>query len=185
MDAFCMTWTIFIFVICFFIILLFTAAVAVIKNKAAGGSGGIGFPYQRGKPLFSAAERYFLGVLDQAVGPDHRVFGKVRIADLAAVKPGMGRHARQGALNRIAYKHFDFVVCRCSDFSVVCAVELNDQSHSSPRAQARDTLVGNVCRTIRLPLLTVPAKSSYSLQDVRAQFVAAISPAQQNIGSGR
>ncbi len=179
-----MTWTIFIFVICFFIILFFSVAIAVIKNNAAGGSGGIGFPYQRGKPLFSAAERSFLGVLDQAVGPDHRVFGKVRIADLAAVKPSLGRAARQGALNRIASKHFDFVVCRCSDLSVVCAIELNDQSHSSPRAQARDALVANVCRTIQLPLLMIPAKSSYSLQDVRAQFLAAMPPVQQSVHSG-
>jgi Protein of unknown function (DUF2726) len=179
-----MTWTIFIFVLSFFIILFFSVAIAFIKNNAVGGYGGIGFPYQRGKPLFSAAERSFLGVLDQAVGPDHRVFGKVRIADLAAVKLGLSRAAWQGALNRIAFKHFDFVVCRCSDLSVVCAIELNDQSHSSQRAQARDALVADVCKTIQLPLLVVPAKSSYSLQDVRAQFLSAISPAQHDIRSG-
>ena len=93
------------------VVLVFVAfiALAAIKIKQ-GGSGSVGFPYQPAKALFSAAERSFLGVLDQAVGSEHRVFGKVRVADVAMVKPGLGKSARQGALNRVAYKHFDFVV---------------------------------------------------------------------------
>lgn len=98
------------------------------------------------------------------------------MADVAAVKPGLGNSVRQGALNRIAAKHFDFVVCRTGDLSVVCAFELNDKSHSGQRAQARDELLANVCRAINLPLLTVPAKAGYSTQDVREQFLAALKP---------
>ena len=157
--------------------------LAALKNKQ-GGSGKLGFPYQPAKPLFSAAERSFLGVFDQAVGPEHRVFGKVRVADVAAVKSGLGNSARQGALNRIAAKHFDFLVCRSGDLSVVCAVELNDKSHASQRAQARDELLANVCRVINLPLLTVPAKAAYSPQDVRAQFLAAVEPAPVGVRVG-
>ncbi|MBC7943886.1 MAG: DUF2726 domain-containing protein [Burkholderiales bacterium] len=142
----------------------------------------MGFPYQPAKPLFSAAERSFLGVLDQAVGPDHRVFGKVRLADVATVKPGLGNSARQGALNRIALKHFDFVVCRASDLAVLCAVELNDKSHSSQRVQARDDLLVKVCQAINVPLLQVPAKQAYSAQALRSQFWAAIGSPQLGIG---
>lgn len=158
-------------------------ALAALKGKA-GGSAKVGFPYQPAKTLFSPAERSFLGVLDQAVGSEHRVFGKVRVADVAAVKPGLGNSARQGALNRIAAKHFDFVVCRVGDLAVVCAVELNDKSHSSQRAQARDDLLANVCRVIILPLLTIPAKAAYSAQDIRSQFLAAVehSPPGARVG---
>lgn len=162
-------------ILLFALVLMAFVVVAALKGKA-GGSGSVGFPYQPARPLFSAAERSFLGVLDQAVGSERRVFGKVRVADVAAVKPGMGNSARQGALNRIAAKHFDFVVCRTGDLSVICAVELNDKSHSSQRAQARDELLANVCRAINLPLLTVPAKAGYSTQDVREQFLAALKP---------
>lgn len=152
--------------------------VAALKNKQGGGAGSVDFPYLPAKALFSAAERSFLGVLDQAVGPEHRVFGKVRVADVAAVKLGLSRSAHQGALNRVAAKHFDFVVCRANDTAIVCAVELNDKSHSSQRAQARDNLLLNVCQAINLPLLTVPAKQAYSLQELRSQFIAAVSPPQ-------
>jgi len=81
--------------------------------------------------------------------------------------------ARQGALNRVASKHFDFVVCRLGDFSVLCAVELNDKTHSSKRGQARDEFVVGVCRAIGLPLLQVPAQRSYSVADIRVQLQAA------------
>ena len=158
-------------------------ALAALKHKQ-GSAGSIGFPYQPAKTLFSAAERSFLDVLDQAVGPEHRVFGKVRVADVAIVKPGLGKSARQGALNRIAYKHFDFVVCRASDLTVVCAVELNDKSHSSQRSQSRDDLLVKVCQAISLPLLTVPAKQAYSPQEIRSQFLAAISPPQVGASVG-
>ncbi len=160
------------------ILLLALVVIALViltplKSKQRGSAGTIGFPYQPAKVLFSLAERSFLGVLDQAVGADYRVFGKVRVADIAAVKPGLSKSARQGALNRVAQKHFDFIVCSARDLKIVCAVELNDSSHSSQRAQARDELLVKICQTINLPLLQIPAKQSYVLQELRAQFLVA------------
>lgn len=156
-----------------FVILIF-AVVVGLKIKAGAAGGTIGLPYRPAKNLFSAAEGSFLGVLDQAVGAEHRVFGKVRVADVASVKSGLTHSARQGALNRIASKHFDFIVCRASDLSVVCAVELNDKSHASKRAQARDDFLAKVCQAIDLPLLTVPAKQSYAPRELREQFLQAV-----------
>jgi hypothetical protein len=161
------------------IVVLVLVLAAIVVSKAKSGSGSIvGFPYQRAPDLFSAAERSFLGVLDQAASPEYRVFGKVRIADLAALKPGLSASARQGALNRVASKHFDFVVCRVSDLSVLCAVELNDKSHGSQRAQARDEFVVGVCRAIGLPLLQVRAQRSYAVGEFRAQLQTVIGVAE-------
>jgi hypothetical protein len=168
-----MSWFLLLVVV---LVLAALVAAAAAKSKNAG-TGPLGFPYDPAKYLFSAAERSFLGVLDQAVGPEYRVLGKVRLADLAKVKPGLSKSARQGAINRVAAKHLDFIVCRASDLSAVCGVELNDRSHASQRAQARDELVAQVCQSIRLPLITVPAKQAYSVQEVREQFLATVSPA--------
>lgn len=159
------------------LVVLVLAAVAAGKAKSGSGSS-VGFPYQWAGALFSAAERSFLGVLDQAASPEYRIFGKVRIADVATLKPGLSASARQGALNRVGSKHFDFVVCRASDFSVVCAVELNDKSHGSKRAQSRDEFVVGVCRAIGLPLLQVPAQRSYAVADIRAQLQVTIGVAE-------
>jgi hypothetical protein len=162
------------------LILVVVAAVLVIlaaQKRSGEGTGGMakmGFPYIATGYLFSAAERSFLGVLEQAVGPEHRVFGKVRIADVASVKQALGNSARQSALNRIAAKHLDFVVCRVSDLKVVCAVELNDKSHGSARTAKRDNFVATLCQTIGLPLLQVPAQRGYQPGEIKAQFQSAI-----------
>lgn len=156
------------------IVVIAVILAVVLKGAGARPSGAIGYPYQPAKQLFSPAERSFLGVLDQAVGGDFRVFGKVRVADVALVKSGLSKSARQGALNKIAYKHFDYVVCKASDLTVVCAIELNDKSHGSKRAQTRDELLGNVCEAIGLPLLTFPAKSAYAIAEVKAQLASVL-----------
>ncbi|WP_018231811.1 DUF2726 domain-containing protein [Thioalkalivibrio thiocyanodenitrificans] len=58
--------------------------VAVVAWKLrAGGGKATRYPYVKIEGLFSPAERSFLGVLDQAVGDEYRVFGKVRVADAA------------------------------------------------------------------------------------------------------
>ena len=156
----------------FILVVVVAALLLAAAGKKAGAGSKVGFPYVPAKALFSPAERSFLSVLDQAVGPEHRVFGKVRVADLASVKPGLSSATRQGALNRVAAKHFDFVVCRVSDLSVAFAVELNDSSHSSKRAQARDELLIKVCEAIGLPLFQVSAKLTYSVQELHAQFAS-------------
>lgn len=89
-------------------------------------------PYQRARALFSPAELRFLAALEVALGSSYRIFGKVRVGDLAAVKPGLTPQERQAALNRVAYKHFDFLVCAADSCEPLCAVELNDISHSPP-----------------------------------------------------
>jgi hypothetical protein len=161
-------------VIVVLLVIVILVLFALVQKKAPASTSRIGYPYQSRGPLFSAAERSFLGVLDSAVGPEYRVFGKVRVADVASVCSGLGNSARQGALNRIAAKHFDFVVCRATDMTVVAAIELNDRSHAGQRAQARDDLLANVCRVINLPLLTIVAKPSYAIPEIRAQFQTAI-----------
>lgn len=156
------------------LLLIATLAALVILNLPRGAKGAL--PYLPAPALFSPAERAFLAVLDQVVGTKYRVLGKVRIADLAQVKPGLDKAARMTALNRVAQKHFDFVVCNAADLSVVCAVELNDKSHAGRRVKARDELVSRICAVIGLPLLQVQARQSYSVDALRAEFQELLTP---------
>ena len=146
-------------------------------RTAAAATDRIALPYQAGEPLFAPEERAFLEALEQATGPGHRVFGKVRVADVVAVKPELQDAAREDALDRIAALRFDFVVCRASDLSVLCAVVLDHASHAGgSRATVRDELLSNVCRAAGLPLIAMPARHAYPVHDIRQQFLAAVSP---------
>jgi hypothetical protein len=112
------------------------------------------YPYVKKKLLFSPAERSFLGVLEQAVGEEYRVFAKVRVADIVEPRSGLGKSGWQKAFNRTSAKHFDFVLCTHSDLAVACAIELDDQSHQAQRRQERDAFLVRLCEAVSLPLVT-------------------------------
>jgi hypothetical protein len=113
-------------------------------------------------------------VLEQAVNDKYRVFGKVRVADVASVKATGSRSAWQRAFNRISSKHFDFVMCARDDLSIKAAVELNDRSHGSRKRQERDQFLIELCRSISLPLIIVPAQQSYSVAKLREKVLAVL-----------
>jgi len=85
--------------------------------------------YESRGELFTPAERSFYGVLQQALGGDYVIFGKVRLGDVIHPAKEMGRSGYMTALNKITSKHLDFVICRTGDLSLVAAVELDDKSH--------------------------------------------------------
>lgn len=132
------------------------------------------FPYVKNGPLFSAAERSFLGVLQQAVGEEFAVLGKVRIADVVSVRSIPNRSTWRKAFNRINAKHFDYVVCSKNDYSIVCVVELDDKSHQQRKRKDRDAFLVNLCRAVSLPLLQVPAQRAYGIADIQKKFLEAI-----------
>jgi hypothetical protein len=146
--------------------------VALKLTRQSGKSNG--YPYIMNQVLFSPAERSFLGVLDQAIGDEYRVFGKVRVADVVSVKSMSDRSVRQQAFNRISAKHFDFVLCRKDDLTIIGAVELDDKSHHMNRRKDRDAFMVGLCNTISLPLIQVPAQGAYSVSDIRAKVLAAV-----------
>lgn len=156
------------------LVLAVVAILAALQKQRAGSSDG--FPYQKTNALFSPAERSFLGALEQAVAGEFRIFGKVRIADVASVKGNSDRAMWQRAFNRISAKHFDFILCKPDDLAIVCAIELDDRSHQKARRKERDAFVVGLCQAISLPLLQVPAQHAYSVHELRSKVSLAISP---------
>jgi hypothetical protein len=126
-------------------------------------------PYRKGNKLFSLAERSFLGVLDDAVGRDYRVFGKVRVADVINVRSVSDRSAWQRAFNKISAKHFDFIVCKRDDLSIIGAVELDDKSHQKSKRIVRDQFLEKICSDISLPLLKIKVQKSYYFNEIKQQ----------------
>jgi Protein of unknown function (DUF2726) len=131
-------------------------------------------PYTKNFALFSPAERSLLAVLEQAVGRDYRIFGKVRAADIVIVRAMADRGAWHDAYDRISAKHFDFVLCDVKDLAVRCAIELIDKFHDSPRSHDRDGLLEGICKAISLPLVQLQARRDYSVIEVKNTILAAL-----------
>lgn len=146
----------------------------VVKQRQSK-DGGQALPYQKRPALFTPAERSFYGVLSQAVGKDFQVFGKVRVADVLAVRRGLDNQVRTRAFNQISAKHFDFILCAPGDLSVLCAIELNDASHQRSDRKDRDIFLLNACNAAGLPLINFDAKHAYVAAEICARIAECIS----------
>lgn len=126
------------------------------------------YDYQLREGLLTPAERSFYSVLAKAAGTQYVVMAKVRIADV--ITPQKGHYSQRDwhiAFNRVAKKHFDFVLCYPDTLQVAKVVELNDKSHRRAATQQRDRLVSKACQSAGLPLITVTARRLYRLEDIK------------------
>ncbi|NLX26900.1 MAG: DUF2726 domain-containing protein [Lentisphaerae bacterium] len=152
------------------ILILVVIVIGVINILTAGRRTPNRYLYEKEDALFSPAERSFLGVLEQSVEQNYRLFGKVRLADVIRVKRGMSRAVWQSAFNRIQSKHLDFVACDPNDLTVQFVVELDDKSHAKAKRQTRDDFVDHALASAGVPLFRFPAKRTYSVQDIQSQI---------------
>ena len=126
------------------------------------------FPYLKKQYLLTQAERAFYETLTKAAGDQVRLFAKVRLSDLVYVAPGT--KDRQTYNNRVLQKHVDFVLCSPATVSPVLAVELDDSSHRRDERKERDVFVDELFRTVGLPLVRIPVRTSYDLNEL-AQLI--------------
>ena len=106
--------------------------------------------------------RKFYGVLVEAVGDEVIVFGQCRVADLINVNSKQNF----GAFNRIKSKHVDFVLVQKSDWSLLCAIELDDKSHRRYDRMKRDNFLDDLFEQVGLPLFRFTVKKEYSVKDI-------------------
>ena len=167
-----------ILIVAVLLVLVFLVLVVVKKSSSKDADEVSNFPYIKRGVLFTPAERSFLGVLNQAVGDKAQIFGKVRVADVIETKKGMTPSERQTAFNKISAKHFDYLLCDLKDISVICAIELNDSSHNTKKAQKRDAFLIGACKSANIPLLQFKAKSSYNINEIQEQLKQFLSPSE-------
>jgi len=163
---------------------IFVVAGLLAALKAKQGAKEDGFGFDKKEFLFSPAERSFLGVLEQALDSQFRVFGKVRLGDLVKPAKGLTPSKRTSASNRIKQKHVDFVICSATDLTVRGVVELDDQSHAREDRAKRDDFVNQVLSAAKIPIIHFSAKKGYSLQEVRTRLAECLSNASVSVIPG-
>ena len=149
-----------------FLIIIFVLAVIKALLGKSAQKAPTDFPYEKTDTLLTPAERSFFGVLEQALDGTARVFAKVRVGDILKVSRGLNRSKYTSALNRINMKHVDFVICKNDDLSILGAIELDDRSHQKTARKQRDTFIDQAFTAAQVPLLRIPAKQSYPIEEV-------------------
>ncbi len=136
--------------------------------KSADADVQIDAPFEAKRFLFSKAEKSFFLVLVQAIPPEYRVFPKVRLADVLAVRRGTEKY--HSHFNRISAKHFDFLICDRDAIAPRLAIELDDSSHEESDRVERDDFVNRACKAAGLPLLHVPVRTAYDVRSLARQI---------------
>jgi hypothetical protein len=119
------------------------------------------YPYLKRDALFTAAERSFLSVLNEVVHGCCLVLGKVRLADVIRPADELARPDYIKALNQIAQKRLDFVLCDPATTAVLGVIELDDASPDNPLAKRRDALVDAALWAAGIHVLHLNAQTSY------------------------
>ena len=130
------------------------------------------FAYNRIERLFSPAERSFLGVLEEILGTQYRIFGKVRLADIIQTPKGLSNSARASAFNRICARHVDFAVCDPRTFEIIGVIELDDSSHGKQSRRKRDRFVDEALTAAGVPFVRIAAQRGYAPAEIREKVSA-------------
>lgn len=140
-----------------------TAPVAEIQEAKAEDI----FPYRLRDDFLSDAERSFYLVVKGMMADYFTICPKVSLSDVFyVVRP----NENGSAYNRINRKHVDFLICETKTLKPVFAIELDDSSHQRPDRVERDEFVDKVFGAASLPLLHIPARMNYNVQELGIIF---------------
>lgn len=126
--------------------------------------------------LFTKSEWSFACVLRKAIRHDWLLMGKVRIADILAVRKRktMKEGEWMRAFARISQKHIDYVLVDPASGRIVCCIELDDPSHERPERVKRDIFVNSAFQEAGVPLLRIPTAPHYDVKKLRRQIREAV-----------
>ena len=147
-------------------------AVLVVVLLLFGGLSR--YPYRKQEALFTAAERNFLRALDRAIGSEYRVFGKIRVADVITPKKMLNKSRWWRYFTKVSSKHIDYAIVDRSSLAILCCIELDDSSHSRKERAKRDVFLDGAFNAAGLPLVRVPARRKYDIENLRKQVMTAI-----------
>jgi hypothetical protein len=135
-------------------------------------------PYELLPGLLSQGETAFYRALLAAVSEHYLIVPKVRVADVLKVAGTVPRKQQRGAFNRIAMKHFDFVLCDPRTLEFLGAIELDDKSHGRSERAARDDFLNEAVATAKLPLHRFRARANYVVEDIRDALLPRVADTQ-------
>ena len=61
-------------------------------------------------------------------------------------------------------------MCSNDSLAAICAIESDDSSHKSKKRHERDEFLKELCNVAKIPLIQVPAKAAYVIDEVKAMI---------------
>ena len=129
--------------------------------------------YKKIENLCTSAEYKFYKILHEAVGDRFLIFSKVRAADVLVPVKSKDRSRWRSAFNKVACKHFDFVLCD-EELQIIAAIELDDASHSKKERIERDRFLEWACKSANLPLVRIKTAKRYDPKKLQEEILRSL-----------
>jgi predicted RNA-binding Zn-ribbon protein involved in translation (DUF1610 family) len=127
-------------------------------------------PYKTRDDFLSSAEKSFYLTLKTFINEKAVICPKVSLKDIFFVSKsadnGVGKNYMK-YFGYISQKHVDFLLCDPKSMKPLCGIELDDSSHAKEKRIARDEFVDRVYANAGLPLVHIPLKQGYSVDDLK------------------
>lgn len=146
------------------------AALIVLLRLESWRRGRVAVSYQPKFALYDRIERLFLGHLVWAVGRHVIIFGKVRLADVITLAPGLNNTLKKEAYDQIARQHIDFLLCDKKTTKVLCAVELYDPTASPKQSLIQARFLDKVMKQAGIPLARFPRSQVYLSREIESSI---------------
>lgn len=112
-------------------------------------------PYQR-KMLLTSYEYKLYKLLKPLTDKNNlHIMSKVRIIDFISVKRGMTKNEAYSYICKIKQSHIDFLVCNPENLYPLAAIELDDNTHQSLKAQEKDKFKDEVFKSTGIKLYRI------------------------------
>lgn len=138
------------------------------KTRSKGRPSDLpAYPFSRQSAMFSTTERNLWRELSQAAGEDYCVFGKVRLADLVRVRPGLKSTEARMIQDEIGALSVDFVICRRNNLTISAAVMLTNGKRDKSRESMDSAHTEGALAAAGVPLLRLSPDKDYTVADLR------------------
>ncbi|MFT6898884.1 MAG: hypothetical protein ACJA13_003311 [Paraglaciecola sp.] len=158
--------------------LLIVVAIGAVKLNEPS----LGFPFKSKGNLFTAVERSFLELIEEAVGGQYRVMCRVKLGDILAVREKTDKKALKNALSRANGRQLDFVLCAKGDMTPVVAIDLVHSNGKEGYKSQRDWFVSGALDAARIPHLRIKVRSGYNARDIRECIEHKVAPMRPKAG---
>lgn len=139
--------------------------VALVASRLNDNS--FPFPFDKKSSVFTLAEKNFLTLLEQAVGPKYRVINRVKLSDITSIRKGVSAKAAQKALSSANNKYVDFIICERETMELKGAIDLVDTNGKGYKVK-KDWFVSGALEAAAIPHVRIKVKATYTVNEIRA-----------------
>lgn len=131
------------------------------ENQEPNTNNTNNYPYKK-KNLFTKSEYVFFKKLNNATKSKNIIiFTKIRLEDFIETTTFDNRQKYRGYIKS---RHVDFILCDANSLQILAAIELDDPSHHTTKAQKTDKFKNELFEAIGIRLLRIKTGTDFQCE---------------------